>query len=221
MLDVIQGPDGFLSKLCMSIVVVLAIRRTFNFLRIFSAFSPIVTMLQNVIWKLRIFMTFYFILLLLISLMYGVLGVGNPKLPSRFRDTFWIEDEGAQTGFLDPGTPGIEYSKFSLLWGNVFQTIRISMGDFEIIAAADYLPATQNYLFWLIWLLTVILTCIIFLNFIVAEASNSYLQVSEKLQNYVQLQRADLVQEAEGLIPNKLKHERVFPKFIIIRKIEN
>ena len=40
----------FGSKVMMSIIVTLAIRRTFNFLRIFEALSPIVTMLFNVIW---------------------------------------------------------------------------------------------------------------------------------------------------------------------------
>ena len=42
----------FSSKVMMSVIVTLAIRRTFNFLRIFEALSPIVTMLFNVIWQL-------------------------------------------------------------------------------------------------------------------------------------------------------------------------
>ena len=45
-----NDPYSFLAKLNMSIVVSLAIRRTFNFLRIFDSLSPIVTMLNNVIW---------------------------------------------------------------------------------------------------------------------------------------------------------------------------
>jgi|DEB0MinimDraft_12_1074336.scaffolds.fasta_scaffold139483_1 hypothetical protein len=94
------------------------------------------------------------------------------------------------------------------------------MGDFAIIAAADYLSETDNYMFWLIWLVTVVLTAIIFLNFIVAEASNSYTEVSEQLENYIQQQRADLAAEAEGLYPACLKSEKNFPKYIIIRKVE-
>lgn len=88
------GPYHFASKLLMCIVALLAIRRTFNFLRIFSAFSPIVTMLTSVIWQLRIFMTFYFILCLLFSLMLDVLGLANTKLKGGFRDEFWIQKEG-------------------------------------------------------------------------------------------------------------------------------
>lgn len=79
-----DNPYSFGSKLLMSIIVILAIRRTFNFLRIFSVLSPIVTMLNNVIWDLRIFLTFYFILVLLFSLMYGVLGLGNVFLKGAF-----------------------------------------------------------------------------------------------------------------------------------------
>jgi hypothetical protein len=74
-----------MSKFVMAIVVSVSIRRTFNFLRVFDSLSPIVTMLNNVIWKLRFFLTFYFILVLLFSLMYGVLGVGNYKLDGGFR----------------------------------------------------------------------------------------------------------------------------------------
>ena len=47
---VTHSPYIFMSKLLMALIVTLAIRRTFNFLRIFSALSPIVTMLNNVIW---------------------------------------------------------------------------------------------------------------------------------------------------------------------------
>lgn len=45
-----NNPFSFASKLLMSVIVTLAIRRTFNFLRIFNSLSPIVTMLNNVIW---------------------------------------------------------------------------------------------------------------------------------------------------------------------------
>lgn len=43
-------PYHWISKVIMCTVCLLAIRRTFNFLRIFTALSPIVTMLSNVIW---------------------------------------------------------------------------------------------------------------------------------------------------------------------------
>ena len=91
-----MGPYHYLSKLLMISVVILAIRRTFNFLRIFRELSPIVTMLTNVIYDLRIFMTFYILLTLLFSLIYGVIGLGNYNQPGDFRNTFYQvpEDSG-------------------------------------------------------------------------------------------------------------------------------
>jgi hypothetical protein len=41
---------------------------------------------------------------------------------------------------LNDDAPGIEYEKVGLFFGNFLQTMRISMGDFAAIAAADYLP---------------------------------------------------------------------------------
>lgn len=90
-IHIVQGPYHWYSKALMIIVVILAIRRTFSYLRIFKSLSPIVTMLQNVIWDLRVFLTFYVILTLLFSLMYGVLGLGNSKIPGGFRDAYFDE----------------------------------------------------------------------------------------------------------------------------------
>ena len=70
------------------------------------------------------------------------------------------------------------------------------MGDFGAITPSDYLTPAENYIFWVIWILTAVITCIIFLNFIVAEAGASYTAVSEQLENYIQQQRAVLVAEA-------------------------
>jgi hypothetical protein len=88
-LHIVLTPYATISKILMSLIVVLAIRRTFSFLKIFSTLSPIVTMLSNVFWDLRIFLTFYGILTLLFSLMYGVLGIGNYKLEGPFQDAFY------------------------------------------------------------------------------------------------------------------------------------
>jgi hypothetical protein len=166
-------------------------------------------------------MTFYFILCLLFSLMYGVLGLGNYKVGGKFRIDFnkWETDTMKDPEMSD-GAPGLEYKKVGMFFGNYLQTMRISMGDFSCIAASDYLSPSENYLFWFIWTLTTIITCIIFLNFIVAEASASYNEVSEDLDNYIWQQKADLTAEAESLIPNSLKRANFMPKFIIIRKIE-
>ena len=129
------GPYLWYSKALMIMVVILAIRRTFSFLRIFKSLSPIVTMLQNVIWDLRVFLTFYVILTLLFSLMYGVLGLGNSRIPGGFREQFFDFENNE----LSSDAPGIEYDKIGLFFGNFIQTIRLSMGDFAAIDAANTL----------------------------------------------------------------------------------
>ena len=221
---ILTSPYEWYSKYLMSLIVFLAIRRTFNFLRIFKMLSPIVVMLTNVIWQLRIFMTFYFILCILFSLWYSVVGVGNYKLRGKFRDDF-NKNQNDQDWDVDPemaeGTPGMEYEKVGLFVGNIIIVCRISMGDFAIIEPSDYLTPAENYVFWIIWTITCIVTCIIFLNFIVAEAGETYNVVSEELENYIQQQRADLVSEAESLIPNSIKSANKYPKFIVVRKIES
>lgn len=86
--------------------------------------------------------------------------------------------------------------------------------------AAFDLPLLDNYMFWLIWFVTVMVACIIFLNFIIAEASNSYNEVNEFLDQVIQKQVADLTAEAEDIIPESMMKESKFPQYIIIRKVD-
>ena len=117
--------------------------------------------------------------------MLGVLGIMNPKLEGKFRDKYGKklddihasqmakDDEGEgvrlllrmlkgkkkkknQAAGLDE-IPGMEYDKIGLFLGNMFTIMRISMGDFELIAPAQFLNNnTEKYVFWLIWLVIVL-----------------------------------------------------------------
>ena len=71
------------------------------------------------------------------------------------------------------GTPNEEYGNIGLFLGSIASTFRNSLGDFDF-EAANYLTSSENYLYWFIWLLCVLFTSIIFLNFIIAETSSSY-----------------------------------------------
>lgn len=119
---IVTSPYEWWSKYLMSLIVFLAIRRTFNFLRIFKALSPIVTMLNNVIWELRIFMSFYTILCILFALWYGVIGLGNWKLRGKFRTDF-NKYETSEDWDVDPvladDAPGIEYQQIGMFIGNI------------------------------------------------------------------------------------------------------
>lgn len=71
------GPFHIVSKIFMVAIVLLLITKTFFFLRIFPTLTPIVVMIQNVIYDLRIFLMFYLILIALFCQIFGILGLGN------------------------------------------------------------------------------------------------------------------------------------------------
>lgn len=88
--------------------------------------------------------------------------------------------EGLEVKYNDVDSPGQIYENLGLFGGTVIETLRTSIADYSMDAAFD-LPKADNYMFWIIWFVTVMVACIIFLNFIIAEASNSYNEVNEFL----------------------------------------
>jgi len=66
------------------------------------------------------------------------------------------------------------------------------LGDFGFDAAIE-LEQAENYIYWVVWILIILVTCIIFLNFIIAEASASYEKVSEFLELYIEAEKAALI----------------------------
>lgn len=170
----------------MIIIILIAVMKTFFYLKIFPQLSPIVTMLRNVIIDLRIFMLFYIILIVLFSLLLGVLGLGNKN----------IEGSGFQIMYgnltATDGYPGAEYENVGLYLGNILTVLRMSMGDFGF-DSAYLLSSTENIIFWFVWAIIVVVTCIIFLNFIIAEASASYEKVANDLQAFIMKEKALLI----------------------------
>jgi len=65
--------------------------------------------------------------------------------------------------------------------------------------------------------MTVVMTTIIFLNFIIAEASASYDKVKQNLAAMINKEQASLIAEAEGQFPKRYKDDLCFPKYIVIR----
>lgn len=92
----------------------------------------------------------------------------------------------------------------------------MSLGDFGFDEAMK-LETAENWIYWVIWILILLITCIIFLNFIIAEASASYEKVSEFLQQYILAEKAALIQQAEEMEPSFTKNQDKFPKYIIVR----
>lgn len=210
----LNGPFIIACKLMMMFILLIGLYKTFMFLRIFSSLSPIVNMLKNVIYDLRIFLTFYAILIVLFSLLFGILGVGNPNIEGGYRDAWKVYQETDEQGY-----PGEEYKHIGIFIANIMVTLRMSMGDFSF-DTATMLDTYENYIYWACWLLIVGVTCIIFLNFIIAEASASYEKVAESIEPTILSERAALICEADEMIPGSRKNEQDFPRYIIVREME-
>ena len=171
------------SKITMIIVTVVCLLKTFFFMRIVKSFSYIVTMIISVVADLRVFMLFFFILILMFSMIFNVIAPN----------------------------PADEYTHVGLFWGNVLTTLRLSLGDFDfgVLRLKNgrdcedqhcELNAKQHILFWITWVIMVIFSSLIFLNFIIAEVSNSYAAVKENIQAQIYKERSSLINEAEDIL---------------------
>ena len=201
----------------MTIVLFLGMGKTFFFLRIFSKFAPIVTMLRFVVKDLIPFTVIYFILCLMFAMQFGIMGLGNRKVEGKFRDTYAKEEFDGGYEF-----PGAEYTQIPAILGNILSVFRISMGDYDF-ASSNYLDESNNVIFWIMFGLISVLTNIIFLNFVIAEAGNSYNQVAESLTQYQMRAKSYLISESEVMMPQfvQVRKPNWYPKYIIIRYADN
>jgi len=116
-----------------------------------------------------------------------------------------------------------EYKNLGPFMGNVMTTLRLSLGDFDFgVLESGKLDEDQHWLFWIIWVLMVIFSALIFLNFIIAEVSNSYSKVKEHIDALIYKERAGLIEEAEDIMSKNTKTtDKVkFPKYIVVRQLE-
>ena len=73
-------------------------------------------------------------------------------------------------------------------------------------------------MFWIVWLVVVLMTCIVFLNFIIAEVSASYQTVKDKVRGLIDKERAQMIKEAEDIMLQSWKdNKELFPKYLISR----
>jgi len=154
-------------------------------------------MITTVIYDLRVFLLFYLILVVLFSMIFAVLGVGNGNVKGSFKD--FADDINNRTDLNKPSIPNTEFDNVGLFLGAILSTFRNSLGDFDF-DASKYLTSKENYLYWFIWLLCVVFTSIIFLNFVIAETSSSYERVKQNLVAQIYKEKANLILEAEDMI---------------------
>ena len=184
---------GFYNKLLMITMIAMQSLKFTQHLRVISAYSPLVQMLIQVFKDLTPFLIMFSISLLLLSLVLGIIQIKNDST----------------------------YEDLGFLIGNFIETLRISSGDFYVIDRMDQenSPNVINYLFFACWFILLVFLAIVFLNFIIAEASASYEKINEKLRESILLDRCKLINEAERLQPRSFKSETHYPKYLIKRQI--
>ena len=148
-------------------------------------------MVISVVADLRYFITFFVILITFFSMLFNI--VYRNESP--------------------------EYAKLSWFIGNWLAVFRLSLGDFDFTLLESTSLTKTHILFWAIWLLMVLFTALIFLNFIIAEVGNSYARVRENVDSFIYKERAKLISEAEELLSTKfkMKNKVMFPDYIIVR----
>ena len=207
-LQLYLSPYNIFCRILMCIITLALLVKTFFFLRIFPIFTPIVVMIMEVVYDLRIFMIFFFILLGFTSQLFAVLGLGN---------NYDIVDYWP-TG--DKYEPARDWKSIGLHMGQFFWNFRTTLGDFSQIVASKNLNEIDNWMFWVIWIMTVVLTCVIFLNFVVCEASASYSRVVESLEQIQIQSRTVLIAESEQMSFKRFKNCDKNPKYLIVRSID-
>ena len=108
------------------------------------------------------------------------------------------------------------------MWfGQVLSVLRISLGDFSWVGASPTLSQYEIYLFWFFVVLTVFSQSIVMLNFIVAEASNSYKKINHVLDQVIQKGKSDLISDADRATWQMFKDSQKLPKYLIVREVQN
>ena len=95
------------------------------------------------------------------------------------------------------------------------------MGDFFFITSSTALGVEDNIQFWVIFFLILVMNNIIFLNFVIAEAGNSYNKVNDHIDEYIAQEKSALIDEAELMIPKFLRKDHWYPKYIVVRSFDN
>ena len=169
-------PEKIICKLTIMVTFLVGMFKLLTLLRIFENFAPIVAMLFQVVLDLTNFIIVYLILTLMFSQLFGILGI------HKYRD---------------------EYQYLPMGIANFIEVFRTAMGDYPSTEIdPELMGMAHNYAFWIIFMIILILNNIIFLNFVIAEASNSYSIVAEKLTQNILKAKSALIDEAQSVLPN-------------------
>ena len=133
-------------------------------------------MINQVMSDLKEFIAFYIILLVKFSCILSILGVGNYDITDNEALKELIK-ESQESDERTDDYPGYEYLDINKFSQNIVTILRFSLGDYDF-GPINHLSAFERTMFWIVWVIIVLMTCIVFLNFIIAEVSYSYQKVN-------------------------------------------
>lgn len=191
----------------MILATMLMLFKTFFYLRIFQSLTQFVIMVGRVVTDMKEFIFFYTLFILMFSIILGVLGFGNVETYEEYDDQF----TSLYSTVLYKNIPGM-VANFLLIF-------RQSLCDFDMTAMMipQFTPF-ESYLFWFTFLIIVLITNIVFLNFIIAEVSNSYGRVQKYVSQLILQERASLIHESEQMLDKRLEeNDNLFPNYLILR----
>lgn len=123
-MQLILGPFHIACRTLMIIIVLIMISKTFFYLTIYPALTPIVNMIYTVFWDLKYLILFYIIMLFFFSLTSSVLGIGTLK---ELNPEFW--EIANLTEFIEEEKKITEYEVIGAAAGNFLEMLRVSIGD--------------------------------------------------------------------------------------------
>lgn len=85
---VIENPFDIRLKIIMMIIILCSIVRTLFFMRIITSLTWLVTLMKQVIAKLKFMLIFLFLLIAFFSQFLAVIGIGNLQIPGKFKDIY-------------------------------------------------------------------------------------------------------------------------------------
>lgn len=149
--------------------VIIQLLKSFFFFRMRESFIKLVIMVLSVISDLKQFVFFYIFIMLMLSLILAILGVGNNEfIPNEIQREYVSNLTNYGGNILS--FPMDEYVNVPSWLRNFYVIMRYSLGDFSFYPIM-FLRPEERIIFWFTWMLIVFITCIVFLNFIIAEVS--------------------------------------------------
>ena len=193
--------------------ILMATIETLLFLKVIESFTPVVTMMISVIGNLWDFMVFYFICLLFLGIVFPVFGLDKNEEYHKARTK--AKSSGDGRGFA-----GYEYQELFEILKYFVMVLRISVGDYDF-GYLSTLDLEMTLIFWILWIIIVVATSVIMLNFVIAKACDCYQAVADRLDEFILKGRAGLITEADLMTPDRSKNFNNYPKYLVVRQSDD